>query len=326
VRKRRLVPIALLLAAGVVLFGWFWLTQPLLLPARRAAVSAPADPFRLERDVRRLAEDFFPRDFSHPRNLARAADFLALEFRSAGAEVREQTFQAGGRAYRNVLASFGPDSRDLVVVGAHYDTHGELPGADDNASGVAGLLELARLLAALPLPTRVDLVAFSLEELPVFGSRDMGSAVHARSLRASGARVRGMVCLEMIGFFSKDPGSQKFPFELLRLFYPHRGDFIAVVGRVRDGSIVRRVKGSMRSASNLPVYSINAPRSLPGVDLSDHSSYWQAGYPAVMVTDTAFYRNERYHTEEDTPDTLDYVAMAKVVDGVLAAVLDLAGD
>jgi hypothetical protein len=163
----------------------------------------------------------------------------------------------------------------------------------------------------------VELAAYALEELPVFGTREMGSAVHARSLRASGARVRGMICLEMIGFFSKDPKSQRFPIELLGLFYPRQGDFIAVVGRVLDGRLARRVKRSMRSASELPVYSINAPRSLPGVDLSDHASFWEAGYPAVMVTDTAFYRNERYHTEEDTPDTLDFVAMAKVVDGLL---------
>jgi Peptidase family M28 len=318
---------ALAVALGVfgilLVLAWFWITQPLVIAPRRTGASHGADPARLERDVRRLVENFHPRDFSHPENLARAADLLAAELRSAGAEVREQAFAVGGATYRNVLASFGPPSGEVVVVGAHYDTHGELPGADDNASGVAGVLELARLLAPRDLPVRVELAAYALEELPVFGTREMGSVVHARSLRATGARVRGMICLEMIGFFSKDPTSQRFPIELLGLFYPRQGDFIAVVGRVLDGPFVRRVKRSMRSASELPVYSINAPRSLPGVDLSDHASFWEAGYPAVMVTDTAFYRNERYHTVEDTPDTLDFVAMARVVDGLLQAVLDL---
>jgi hypothetical protein len=133
-----------------------------------------------------------------------------------------------------------------------------------------------------------------------------------------------MLCLEMIGCFSKEASSQQFPLPLLRLFYPRRGNFIAVVGRVRDGPLVRRVKGSMRAGTDLPVHSIDAPRSLPGVDLSDHSSYWDLGYPAVMITDTAFYRNEGYHTEQDTPETLDYSSLAKVVDGVARAVRDLA--
>lgn len=319
------VILALTILGIFLFFAWFWLTQPLLVVPRRGAHDIAADPARLERDVRKLVSAFFPRDFSHPDNLAKAAAYLRAEFEETGAELRDETFQAEGERYRNVVAAFGPRSRELVVVGAHYDTHGELPGADDNASGVAGLLELARLLGRREIAGRVELAAYSLEELPFFGTREMGSAVHARSLRDSGARLRAMLCLEMIGCFSSEPNSQKFPFSLLGLVYPNRGDFIAVAGRLKEGILVRRVKRSMRSSPDLRVYSINAPRSLPGIDLSDNASYWNVGYPAVMITDTAFYRNERYHTAEDTPETLDYERMAKVVDGLLQTVLDLSG-
>jgi Zn-dependent M28 family amino/carboxypeptidase len=212
------------------------------------------------------------------------------------------------------------------VVGAHYDAYGGLPGADDNASGVAGAIELARLLGASPPPIRVDVVAFTLEEPPAFGSPGMGSAVHAASLRRAGVRLRAMVCLEMIGYYSNRSGSQTFPMPILRLFYPGRGNFIAIVGRPSEVRLVRILKGAMRSASTQPVRSINGPRSLLGADLSDHASYWDAGYPAVMVTDTAFYRNLAYHTAADSPETLDYDRIAEVVRGVFAAVLRLAKD
>ncbi len=314
----------LLSLLALLIAGAIWLTQP-LLPTSKVSSRAPlADPMRLERRVRALTRDFFPRDFAHPGNLERAAGYIRAELAVSCAPVADQVFEVEGGSYRNVVASFGPQTRDVIVVGAHYDTHGELPGADDNASGVAGLLELADLLGRESPPSRVQLVAYALEEMPVFGTREMGSAVHARSLRAGGRRVRAMFSLEMIGCFSDEPKSQRFPFAALSLLYPSRGNFISVVGRLGGGRLVRRVKRSMRSATDLPVYSINAPSIVPGVDLSDHVSYWRIGYPAVMITDTAFYRNERYHTADDTPETLDYHRMAKVVRGVLAAVLDLA--
>jgi Zn-dependent M28 family amino/carboxypeptidase len=206
------------------------------------------------------------------------------------------------------------------VVGAHYDTAGPLPGADDNASGVAGLLELARLLGTTPPRIAVELVAFSLEEPPAFATPDMGSAVHAASLAAEGARVRLMICLEMIGYFSDRPRSQHFPAPGLGLIYPDVGNFIAVVGKLGQGAAVKRVRGAMRAATPLPVESITAPRLLPGVDLSDHRNYWDHGWDAVMITDTAMFRNPHYHEPSDTPDTLDFERMAQVVTGVHAAV------
>ena len=256
--------------------------------------------------------------------MSRAAAFLAEELRRSGAAVSSQAFETAGARYENVVASFGPDSRDVVVVGAHYDVAGEMPGADDNASGVAGLLELGDLLSGAKLSRRVDLVAFALEEAPYFATPGMGSEVYASALERSGRRVLAMLCLEMIGCFTDAPGSQGLPFSVLKLIYPTRGDFIAVVGSAGGAGIVRRVKRSMREASALPVRSINAPRFVHGVDLSDHSTFWKRGQPAVMITDTAFYRNPRYHTEADTPGTLDYSRMAEVVAGVRRAVRDLA--
>lgn len=152
----------------------------------------------------------------------------------------------------------------------------------------------------------------------------MGSAVHARSLAESGTSVRAMICLEMIGYFSDAPNSQRYPIGALGVFYPSTGNFISVVGRVGGGGLVRTVKRAMTASSPLPVYSINAPSFVPGIDFSDHLNYWKEGFPAVMVSDTSFYRNGNYHTVDDTADTLDYQRMAQVVVGVHAAVVELA--
>jgi hypothetical protein len=317
--------LALIILTGFLLLlaaVWFGVTQP-LLPVERRRGGPAVDPARLEAHVRVLSETLSPRDAAHPEGMGRVADYVRGEFESAGGAVSEQPFEVGGLTYRNVVAAFGPRDGGRIVVGAHYDAAGPLPGADDNASGVAGLLELARLLGASPPRLRVELVAFALEEPPFFRTSHMGSAVHARSLREQGAEVRGMISLEMIGYFSDREGSQRLPSPLLKAVYPTRGDFIAVVGKTDQRRLVRAVKGAMHAAAPLPVYSFNAPRAIPGVDFSDHLNYWDAGYDAVMVTDTAFYRNPNYHTARDTPETLDYGRMAMVVRGVYEAVIAL---
>jgi hypothetical protein len=286
--------------------------------------SASVSPERLRAHVVALSREFVPRDFAHPANLDRAAAYIQGELARAGGDAWEQPYEAGGSTFRNVAASFGPETRDRIVIGAHYDAAGPYPAADDNASGVAGLIELAHLLGATPPPTRVELVAYPLEEPPFYRTPHMGSAVHAASLRRQGVRVRVMMSLEMIGYFTDAPDSQKLPLAALKPFYPSRGNFIAVVGKLGQALLVRRIKRAMRRASPLGVHSINAPRWVPGVDFSDHMNYWDAGYPAVMITDTAFYRNPYYHTARDTADTLDYERMAQVVEGVHAAILTLA--
>lgn len=272
-----------------------------------------------------LSEELGPRDVGHPENLSRVADYIHENFDPFADTVVEQTYSVGNMRLRNVRALFGPNTEERIVVGAHYDVAGPHPGADDNASGVAGLLELGRLLANEELPTKVELVSWPLEEPPYFYTRKMGSFVHAKSLKDQGISVRVMIALEMIGYFSDEPGSQSFPLFLLRPFYPSTGNFIAVVGKLFQRGIVKKIRESMREASPLPVESINAPKLLPGIALSDHINYWWAGYPAVMITDTAMYRNPNYHGPFDTADTLDYERMAQVVEGIRGAILSLSG-
>jgi hypothetical protein len=308
---------------GAMVLLWAFVTQPVSVIQDVRLPAPVTDPERLERHVRIVCETFFPRSHAQPENLARASGYIYKEFEQARGRVSYQPYEVNGHTYRNVIASFGPETQERIVVGAHYDTAEELPGADDNASGVAGLIELAYLLGSESSPMQVELVAYVLEEPPFFGTAQMGSAVHATSLKQLGASVRIMIALEMIGFFSDSKNSQRFPLPLLKLFYPSRGNFIAVVGDLSRGSTVRRIKKAMAGASALPVYSINAPRFVPGIDWSDHLSYWEAGYSAVMITDTSFYRNANYHTAHDTPDTLDYQRMAMVVQGVHSAVLAL---
>lgn len=325
-RRRRIVKFMLLLVLTFVLCLsaiWFWLTQPLFSGAI-ANTQRTVDPARLESHVRKLSIELAPRDESHIENLDRVAAYLKDEFSQTGATVSDQPYRVEGKSYRNVIAQFGPNTAERIVVGAHYDTAGPFPGADDNASGVAGLIELAGILSKQTLPMRVELVAYTLEEPPYFRTTGMGSSIHARSLRKQNVRVKAMFSLEMIGYFSDSAKSQGFPTTLLQPFYPSKGNFIAVVGRLGEGLLARRVKAAMRAASPLPVYSISAPSFVPGVDFSDQLNYWQAGYKAVMVTDTAFYRNRNYHTAHDKPEKLDYKRMAMVVEGVYAAVSELA--
>ncbi|HEY7679592.1 MAG TPA: M28 family peptidase [Terriglobia bacterium] len=277
-----------------------------------------------------LSENFFPRDWAHPENLDRAAAYIREELERAGGALSEQPYEMEGKTYRNVIAAFGPNTAERIVVGAHYDAFAELPGADDNASGVAGLIELAHLLGRATVPLRVELVAFTLEESKAPDGPGLlrgpfgGSAVHAASLKEQGVPVRIMFSLEMIGVFSDAENSQSYALPILGLLYPSRGNFVAVVGRLQEGWAVRRVKKAMRAASLLPVYSFNAPSSVAGIDRSDHYNYWKAGYPALMITDTSFNRNKNYHTAQDTADRLDYNRMAMVVRGVYRAVTDYA--
>ncbi len=309
--------------AGAIFLLWLMIAQP---SCRRLAPGpGTARPDRLEADVRTLVHDFFPRHDMRPDNLARAADWIEDEFAAAGLRTRRQPFEVGRSTYFNVIGEAGPEGPAAVIVGAHYDTFSALPGADDNASGVAGLLELARLFRDHPPARPVHLVAFCLEEPPHFRTPNMGSARFVAALDAEARdALEVAIVLEMIGYFSDEPGSQRYPMPLLRLFYPGRGDSIVLVGHLGSGGLLRRAKAAMRGASPLPVHSARVPRWVPGVDFSDHLNFWRAGLPAFMVTDTAFYRNPHYHTRHDTPDTLDYARMAHVVTGIHQAAHKLA--
>jgi len=290
--------------------------QPMVTPVPSTPPSV--DPAKLEAHVKKLSVDFYPRSFDHVAKLGSTAAYIEEQFKEAGAQVSIQDVIVDKARYKNLVARFGPERGRLLVIGAHYDSHGGTPGADDNASGIAGLLELAHLLGQSTPGRPVELVAYTLEEPPHFRSPHMGSVWHARALKAEGRDVKLMLSLEMIGYFSDSPGSQAYPLAAMKLAYPDRGNFIALVGQFGDFGLSRSVKAAMSGATDLPVYSLNAPAFVQGVDFSDHRSYWAQGYPALMVTGTAFMRNRNYHRAGDTFDKLDYKRMAMVVQSVYA--------
>ncbi|RQP21933.1 M28 family peptidase [Piscinibacter terrae] len=322
-----LIVVAVALALAVAAL---WLVvQPFVTPV--ATQSPAVDPRRLQAHVKHLSVDLYPRSADQYDKLDRAAQYVEDELRKTGADVSVQPVTVDEVRYRNIVARFGPRTGPVTVFGAHYDSHGDAvegqhapstdthtPGADDNASGVAGLIELARLLAAKPPAQAVELVAYTLEEPPHFRTENMGSAWHARALAESGRECRLMVAVEMIGFFSDKPGSQAFPVPAMSRLYTDRGDFIALVGKFSDFALMRRAKALMAGAGSLPVHSISVTPLVTGIDFSDHLSYWNRGMPALMVTDTSFMRNPNYHLAGDTWDKLDYFRMAQVVQGLFA--------
>jgi Peptidase family M28 len=294
----------------------------LLLPAAAQATAPAADSARLRRHLQYLVSTPAPRNHQHVAVLDSVARYLGRELARSGGRVAEQPYEAGGQTYRNVLASFGPETGPRIIVGAHYDVCGEQPGADDNGSGVAALLELARLLGQQgPLRQRIDLVAYTLEEPPYFRTRHMGSYVHAKSLHDQGAEVRGMVALEMLGYYDERPGSQHYPFGPLSLIYGTRGNYVTAARKFGHGRFSRPFARHYRRLAQLPVRRFKAPAWLPGIDFSDHLNYWHFGYSALLLTDTAFYRNRHYHQPADTLEKLDLRRLALATDAVLAALL-----
>jgi Zn-dependent M28 family amino/carboxypeptidase len=210
-----------------------------------------------------------------------------------------------------------------VVIGAHYDTVRGSPGANDNASGVAALLELARLLKEFRPKREIRLVAFVNEEQPFFATEGMGSWRYAKRCASRGESVSAMLSLETIGYYSDQPGSQHYPFPF-GLFYPSRGNFIAFVGNLRSGMLVRKVVESFRRNADFPSEAVAAPGWMTGIGWSDHWAFWKEGYPALMVTDTALFRYAEYHTSADTHEVVDVERTARVVHGLAAVIRDLA--
>ena len=291
------------------------LTGPVVIRVPALDTGARPSTQRLKQAVEKLCTEFAPRDYLHVENLNATADWIAASFREAGLDVEIQEYELDEGRYRNVIghqAGTGAGN-GAIVIGAHYDVYGGFPGADDNASSVAVLLELVRTRPQESARRDRYFVAFSTEEPPFFRTEDMGSFRFARKLVEDGTEVELMVAMDMVGFFSDAPHSQGFPFPGLGLLYPDRADFIAVVGDLTSGRAIGRVKRAMMSTRVIDVHSFRAPKWVPGVDWSDHISFRRLGMPGVLVTDTSFMRYTHYHTHEDTPDKLDYERMAQVV-------------
>jgi Zn-dependent M28 family amino/carboxypeptidase len=285
---------------------------------------------RIAQHVDQLAGLIGPRHLGKPAAFAAAAAFVERELADAGYAVVRQSYRARGHEVANLVAELPGSKRkkEVVIVGAHYDTVESTPGADDNASGVAVLIEVASMMRHLRLARTVRFVGFACEEPPHFFTGEMGSQVHARLCRSRGERVRGMLCLEMVGYYSDAPGSQRVPESIPRSLhkaFPHRGTFLAAVGNLRSWRLLWRFRRGFKRAVRFPLFSIVLPEKIAEIRLSDNSSFWDQRYRALMLTDTSFLRNPHYHLASDTPDTLDYVRMAQVTLGVVGAVMTIAG-
>lgn len=283
-----------------------------------------ADTEMLKKHVHVLAAEIGERNVWRPPALAAAEAYIEEQWAAQGYPVTAQRYTAEGVDSANLEVSIPGTSKpgEIIIVGAHYDSVQGSPGADDNASAVAALLEISRLLAGVRMARTLRLVAFVNEEPPFFFWGNMGSGVYAKEARRRGDDIRAMFSLEMLGYYSDASNSQRYP-PLLRHFYPDRGNFIGWVSNLRSRSLLKQAVAAFRRQSDFPAESAALPAWIPGVAWSDQLSFWRHGYRGIMVTDTAFYRNPYYHTPLDTPDRLDYLRLADVTAGLARTFADL---
>lgn len=279
----------------------------------------------LHHQVQVLAGGVGERNIWRHGSMDKAASHIASTLEGLGYTVNRQEVTAYGvRAVNLEVERRGTHlPEELLVVGAHYDTVLHSPGANDNGSGVAALLELARLLRHQQPGRTIRLLAFANEEPPFYFTKEMGSHHYAARCKDRGEKIIGMLALETMGCYADSPGSQRYPWPF-SLFYPDRADFIAMVGNLQSRTLVRKVTGSFRRHARFPAEGLAAPGFLYGIGWSDHWSFWEQGYQALMVTDTAFFRSPHYHTPRDTPEKLDYERLARVVAGLGRVVVELA--
>ncbi|OCR01745.1 aminopeptidase [Oscillatoriales cyanobacterium USR001] len=280
----------------------------------------------LRRDVEKLAGEIGERNFIQYQKLVEAADFLATSFESAGYQVERQRYKIDDRFYDNIEVEIvgGKNADEIVVVGGHYDSVVGSPGANDNATGAAGVLALARIFAGKKPERTLRFVEFVNEEPPFFWTADMGSLVYAKRCRERNEKIVGMLSLETIGYYSDVKDSQKYPAPL-NLLYPTSGNFIGFIGNTGSSKLVRDAIASFRRHTEFPSEGAAIPGMIPGVGWSDQWAFWQHGYQGLMVTDTAPYRYPFYHTSEDTPDKVNWERTAKVIAGLAKVVADLVG-
>lgn len=306
--------------------GFFFLVNPTF--QKKTLHDVTFDANALQAHVQFLTSLKPHRSAQSYESLEKAADYIKRFWDAQGFKVQEQIFDVHGKPYKNLIISYLPEGVDIskkgrLIIGAHYDVCMDLPGADDNASGVAVLLELTKMVAARKpkIDRQIDFVAWTLEEPPYYDTDWMGSFVHAKSMKDQKIKVDLAISIEMVGFFTDKENSQNFPVSLLKTIYPTVGNFLTVIGSNSGWTLVRKTKALFQTYSDLPVVSMNASEYIPGIDWSDHRSYWHFGFPAVMLTDTSFYRNANYHQPTDTWDTLNYPKMALVAQGAYGIAL-----
>jgi len=308
--------------------GWWFLLK---MPGKNISAAAPLLPedaeFRAEltADVHTLGAEIGERNIPRYPQLKAAADFIESSFVRAGLHPRRDTYEVNRLPCHNIEAEIRGTSPQIVLIGAHYDSVFGAPGANDNGSGVAAVLALARRFAKKQPRQTLRFVAFVNEEPPYFQTTQMGSFVYAGRCKARGDQISAMISLETIGYFSDAPRSQTYPIPAIGAFYPRTGNFIGFVGNLHSRALLRRAIALFREQGKLPSEGAALPSFIPGVAWSDQWSFWQHGYPGIMVTDTAPFRYRHYHEPTDTPDKLDYDRFALVVSGIEKVIVNLAG-
>ena len=327
--------IAIMVVAVLVLLWWFGMR----MPGKNVSKAGPLSPEEvvlreeLRANVQKLAGEIGERNMWHYAQLNAAADFIEESFSRAGLRTRRDSYEMRGQQCHNIEAEIPgsqqgatdsqPSHLPIIVIGAHYDSVFGSPGANDNGTGVAATLALVQRFASAKPKHTLRFVAFVNEEPPYFLSGEMGSLVYARRCRERGAELSAMISLETIGYFSDAPNSQTYPSPGLGLFYPKLGNFIGFVSNVKSRALLRRVITLFRKHAKIPSEGASLPAFIPGVSWSDQWSFWQYGYPAIMVTDTAPFRYPYYHSSNDTPDKLDYDRFALVVSGMEKVIQEL---
>jgi Zn-dependent M28 family amino/carboxypeptidase len=317
-----LLTLAAVLAYPVLKVRWF---APAVAPFRPGS-GVQGDVSRLYEHVHHLSVRIGSRSYHDYSRIEEAKKYIRSTLEGMGYQPELQDYEYDGRIFSNIMVSIGGIRKpgETVIIGAHYDTVQGTPGADDNASAVAILLEICRSLRK-DIPSRtLKLIFFVLEEPPVYNTEAMGSFIYARAAKRRGEDIRAMLSLEMLGYFSDKEDGQGFPLPLMNLVYSTTPNFIAVVGDGKSKDLVKRIKSSVEKSSDIPVETLSTSPYVPGVALSDHNSFWKMGYPAVMITDTAFYRNPNYHGSRDTIDTLNFQKMTDVLKGLVQTARDLA--
>jgi hypothetical protein len=318
--------VIVLLVVGVAVLVYAATAMPGQSPSRSLRLSK-GGPTDLETELRRHVETLCakgPRNVYAPLALSAAAVYIQRSFESAGYRVEKQDYTVDGVVCENLTAEIRGSTKpdEIVIIGAHYDSVDDAPGADDNASGVAGMLALARSMHDAKPARTLRFVAFVNEEPPHFKTGDMGSYRYAQRSRGRNENIVAMLSLECIGYYRDEPGSQKYPQPLSRL-YPDTANFVAFAGNLSSRALVRRCVKTFREHGSIPSEGAAMPEDITGIGWSDQWSFWRQGWKALMVTDTAFFRNPNYHTTADLPETLNYQQMSHVVTGLQAVVEDL---
>jgi hypothetical protein len=328
--RRFLLSIFRITGAVVAVFAllwWFGVRMPGKSISTSAALSAGEMKLRdeLRADVEMLGGQIGERNVIRYPQLVAATEFIENSFRATGLQPRRDTYAVNNRDCHNIETEIRGSSPEIILIGAHYDSVFGAPGANDNGSGVAAMLALARRFAGKSTSKTLRFVAFVNEEPPYFQTSRMGSFVYASRCKGRNDQIVAMISLETIGYFSDAPHSQKYPAPGLGIFYPTTGNFIGFVGNLRSRSLLQRALSVFRAQEKIPSEGAALPAFIPGVSWSDQWSFWKNGYPAIMVTDTAPFRYRPYHEPTDTPDKLDYDRFALVVSGMEYVIVDLAG-